>query len=222
MKNKWKFPLLLRLVLLLSVVSSSVLLVQCADDEQPLPALRTDLMMARTNSQGIVTVLLTDDGKTLQPTQALRGWRADTTYRVMAVYEDLAASSQVAVRQLLQIPTAAPIVLRDGELQNDPVRLFALWKSGNFINLRFGIPKSYDGKHTIGWVFRGISQQTAGHRLLRLQLFHNAHGDRSDYDEEAYLSCPLQGFAQQLTTGRDSIVLEINTTQGQFTRTFPY
>lgn len=222
MKNKWKLPSLLQLLLCLSVVCSSALLVQCADDEQPLPALRTELMMARTDAQGIVTALLTDAGKSLQPTQPLRGWRADTTYRVMATYESIAASSQVAVRQLLQIPTAAPLVLQSGEMRTDAIRLLALWKSSTFVNLRFGIPKSYDGKHTVGWIFRSISQQPDGHRLLRLQLYHDAHNDRSDYDEEAYLSCQLNGFAQQLTAGRDSIVLSINTTQGHFTRTFPY
>ena len=98
----------------------------------------------------------------------------------------------------------------------------SLWKSKTFLNLRFGIPKSFHGQHTIGWAYRGIIQQTDGHRLLRLQLYHNAYADRNDYYEDAYLSCPLQSFSQWLTAGRDSIVLEVNTYQGRYTKVFPY
>ena len=57
---------------------------------------------------------------------------------------------------------------------------------------------------------------------FRLQLYHNAHDDRNDYYEDAYLSCPLQPFAQWLTAGRDSIVLDVNTYQGQHTAVFPF
>ena len=196
----------------------SLLLVQCGKDEDLLPALRTDLLLVRTDAQGRVMQLITDEGESLQPVHSIRGSRSDTTYRVLAVYHRLEASTQVEVRQLVRIPTAPPVVMDEQQQQDAPIQLLSLWKSKTFLNLRFGIPKSFHGQHTIGWAYRGIIQQTDGHRLLRLQLYHNAYADY----EDAYLSCPLQSFSQWLTAGRDSIVLEINTYQGRYTKVFPY
>lgn len=215
-------PFFSHFVLLILCGVGSLLLVQCGKDEVPLPALRSDLLLARTNAQGVVTQLITDEGESLQPVHSIRGSRSDTTYRVLAVYHRLEASTQVEVRQLVRIPTAPPVVMDEQQLQTAPIQLLSLWKSKTFLNLRFGIPKSFRGQHTIGWAFRGVTQHADGHRLLRLQLYHNAHDDRNDYYEDAYLSCPLQPFAQWLTAGRDSIVLDVNTYQGHHTAVFPF
>ncbi len=215
-------PIFSRFVLLILWGVGSLLLVQCGKDEDSLPALRTDLLLVRTDAQGRVMQLITDEGEILFPSQSISSGRIDTTYRVLAVYRRLDASAQVEVRHMVQIPTAPPVQLEEKQLQDAPIQLLSLWKSKNFLNLRFGIPKSIHGQHTIGWAYRGITQQADGYRLLRLQLYHNAHADRNDYYEEAYLSCPLQSFSRWLTVGRDSIVLEVNTYQGRYTKVFPY
>lgn len=215
-------PFFSRFFLLILWGVGSLLLVQCDKDDAPLPALRSDLLLARTDAQGRVAQLITDEGEILLPTHSIRGVHSDTTYRVLAVYHRLEASKQVEVRQMVQIPTAPPVQLDEKQLQDAPIQLLSLWKSKTFLNLRFGIPRSFHGQHTIGWALRGVTQRADGHRLLRLQLYHNEHADRNDYYEEAYLSCPLQPFSQWLTAGRDSIVLVVNTYQGRYTAVFPY
>ena len=107
-------------------------------------------------------------------------------------------------------------------MRTAPIQLLSLWKTPNYINLRFGIPKSFKGNHIIGWSFRGISSTHNGHRKLHLQLYHDAHADRNDYFEETYLSCPIQSFSQWLTPRVDSIALNINTVKGQYQAVFPY
>ena len=203
-------PIFSRFILLILWGVGSLLLVQCGKDEELLPALRTDLLLVRTDAQGRVMRVITDEGEILFPSQPI------------GVYHRHEASAQVEVRHLVQIPTAPPVQLDEKQQQDAPIQLLSLWKSKTFLNLRFGIPKSFHGQHTIGWAYRGIIQQTDGHRLLRLQLYHNAYADRNDYYEDAYLSCPLQSFSQWLTAGRDSIVLEVNTYQGRYTKVFPY
>jgi hypothetical protein len=215
-------PIFSRFILFILWGVGSLLLVQCGKDEDLLPALRTDLLLVRTDAQGRVMQLITDEGEILFPSQPIGGGRTDTTYRVLAVYHRHEASAQVEVRHLVQIPTAPPVQLDEKQQQDAPIQLLSLWKSKTFLNLRFGIPKSFHGQHTIGWAYRGIIQQPDGHRLLHLQLYHNAYADRNDYYEDAYLSCPLQSFSQWLTAGRDSIALEVNTYQGRYTKVFPY
>lgn len=215
-------PLFTRLLLLILWAMGGLLLAQCAKEEPPLEPLRSDLMMVRTDARAVITDLVTDEGKRLSVTNQLRGVRADTTYRVLATYRPIESSSQVWVRHVVRIPTANPVQLKEQELRDAPVQLLSLWKSKTFLNLRFGIPKSFHGEHTIGWAFRGLLQQADGHRKLQLQLYHNAHADRQDYSQEAYLSCPLEPFSQWLLAGRDSIVVQLNTLKGVHTQTFAY
>lgn len=202
---------------------------QCSDDESPLPALQSELLMVRTDGAGRVATLHTDEGEHLLLSNNIQGLRRDTTYRVLATFRkdgttlgSATTTQHVWVQQLLPIPTAPPLQLKSEEIKRDPVVLLALWHKGDYLNLRFAIPRSVRGQHTIGWALQGVAQYPDGHRRLQLLLYHNAHGDRNDYTEEAYLSCPLRSFSQWLTPGRDSIALSINTPNGTVTQVRPY
>ena len=93
-------PFFSRFILLILWGVGSLLLVQCDKDEDLLPALRTDLLLVRTDAQGRVMQLITDEGEILFPSQPISGGRTDTTYRVLAVYHRHEASAQVEVRHL--------------------------------------------------------------------------------------------------------------------------
>ena len=214
--------LFIRLLLLILWSGGMLLLTQCNKDEAPLESYRSELLMVHTTSHGDIDKLLTDEGQVLHPTNILQGVRPDTTYRALATFRYVTDSKRVELRQVVLIPTALPIRIKEEAMRTAPIQLLSLWKTPNYINLRFGIPKSFKGNHIIGWSFRGISSTHNGHRKLHLQLYHDDHADRSDYFEETYLSCPIQQFSQWLVPGVDSIALNINTVKGQYQAVFPY
>ncbi len=125
-------PIFSRFILFILWGVGSLLLVQCGKDEDLLPALRTDLLLVRTDAQGRVMQLITDEGEILFPSQPIGGGRTDTTYRVLAVYHRHEASAQVEVRHLVQIPTAPPVQLDEKQQQDAPIQLLSLWKSKTF------------------------------------------------------------------------------------------
>ena len=138
--------LFIRLILLILWSGGMLLLTQCNKDEAPLESYRSELLMVHTTSHGDIDKLLTDKGQVLLPTNSLRGVRPDTTYRALATFRYVTDSKRVELRQVVLIPTALPISIKEEAMRTAPIQLLSLWKTPNYINLRFGIPKTFQRK----------------------------------------------------------------------------
>lgn len=181
-------------------------------DEAPLAAIRYELGEMRTNAQGKPILVRLDNGQFVQPEQTLPPLQTDSTYRILVGYYPTADGT---VKSWQLSPILAPLPSPHLSAENvAPVHLLALWRSPRYINLRVGIARSHSGQHSMGFIDQGTTTHPDGRRTLALQLYHHAHGDRKDYTQEYYFSCPIHQLNTRLRSGIDSLSFSVLTDEG--------
>lgn len=198
----------------LCLLATTVLLcTACSDDEKPLPNIQTMLADMTPDANGQVSELTLDDGGVKTLAKPLKGLKADSTYRIWAVYE-VQTLTCVSLIGCTPVLTAAPKVYAADKVHTDAVNVVSCWQGASYINLHIGIKGTNTGKHYFGFNRGELTDNGNGTRTLHITLLHDQHGDPAYYTTEMYLSMPLKSLAGMLRPSTDSVSVSVNTFRG--------
>lgn len=191
------------------------LLCGCEDvgDDYRYPSVLTDYACLLTDDGGEPELLLLDNGGrySISFTEEYRSsqsqlptYRADTTYRVIGVYE-LGVDGVAYIYSMAPTLSVVPTPLRRGEvLCQDPVYLQSIWLSGGYMNMVIEL-KALNGRHGVGMV----DTTPEGMCGKEFTFYHDAGGDVEAYRQKLYASIPLKPFDEELQRG-DTLRLVLN------------
>lgn len=204
-----------RLFLLLFAM---VLFGGCSSDDAPLENYVFSLAEFTTNSQGLATSIALDNGETLPLSSTISGLKADTLYRIQALY--VVQSTQVVLKDYAYV--LAPEVKKHSDPNHpfDPLNVTTYWKSAHYINLRLGVKGTASGKHYFGFHQTNYVFNSDGSRTMKVHLVHNQNNDPLYYTRDTYISLPLRPLNGLLQEGRDSLALSVTTFEGERTYRF--
>ena len=206
------FVWLLTAGLLLS--SGLVGLASCSDDDdEPFPALVSELGLVFTDEHGVITRLLLDDSTSHPVTNKLEGYVARAAYRCVCGFVRGSGQS-VEIRSL-----APAYILADStdsrHRANDPVEVVSAWRGGHmFLNL-YVRPLTKGGKQQWGYLRDSVRANPAGGTTYHLSLMHAQGTDTLAYSTDLYMSVPLDSLATPPAfTAADSVEMAVATWNG--------
>lgn len=199
--SRWCSPILFCL--------STLLVAACGDDEDgsDVPAVREELVDAEVGHDRLVVRVITDDGVTYYPTQAISATQADTLMRCICRYAPK-NDGLAHIYSLAAILAPEPRPLREfKQVGHDPVNIKSVWKAKSlpYVNLHLGVLTSDVGSHSFGFVADSVVDGKSFFTLLH----RRPKDDAEAYTRDTYLSLPLAGVP-----ATDSIILHINTHDG--------
>lgn len=198
----------------LCLLATTILLgTACNDDETPLPNIQTMLADMTPDANGQVGELTLDDGGVKTLAKPLKGLKADSTYRIWAVYE-VQTPTCVSLIGCTPVLAAAPKVYAADKVHTDALSVVSCWQGASYINLHIGIKGTNTGKHYFGFNRGELTDNGNGTRTLHITLLHDQHGDPAYYTTEMYLSMPLKSLAGMLRPSTDSVSVSVNTFRG--------
>lgn len=198
----------------LCLLATTVLLgTACSDDEKPLPNIQTMLADMTPDANGQVSELTLDDGGVKTLAKPLKGLKADSTYRIWAVYE-VQTPTRVSLIGCTPVLTAAPKAYAADKVHTDALSVVSCWQGASYINLHIGIQGTNTGKHYFGFNRGELTDNGNGTRTLHITLLHDQHGDPAYYTTEMYLSMPLKSLVGMLRPSTDSVSVSVNTFGG--------
>lgn len=198
----------------LCLLATTILLgTACSDDENPLPNIQTMLADMTPDANGQVGELTLDDGGVKTLAKPLKGLKADSTYRIWAVYE-VQTPTCVSLIGCTPVLAAAPKVYAADKVHTDALSVVSCWQGASYINLHIGIKGTNTGKHYFGFNRGELTDNGNGTRTLHITLLHDQHGDPAYYTTEMYLSMPLKPLAGMLRSSTDSVSVSVNTFRG--------
>lgn len=165
------------------------------------------------DANGQVSELTLDDGGVKTLAKPLTGLKADSTYRIWAVYEEQAPTC-ISLIGCTPVLAAAPKVYAADKVRTDAVNVVSCWQGASYINLHIGIKGTNTGKHYFGFNRGELTENGNGTRTLHITLLHDQHGDPAYYTTEMYLSMPLKSLAGMLRPSTDSVSVSVNTFGG--------
>lgn len=209
-----------RLIPLFIALAAVLCLASCKDDDEPLPNYQLALAEITAGADGTAARVTFDDGNTYQLAQGIGDLKADSTYRIQAMY--VLQGETAVLSQYAQVLAPRVAVYPEGKVKRDPVELLTVWRGGNYVNLRFNVKGTATGMHYFGFNQTGIEQHADGTRTLCAELLHYQNGDSLYYSRNTYLSLPLRPLSQQLRADTDSVRLSVSTFKGSETYVFLY
>lgn len=191
------------------IILTILFLASCKEEEEIWPNYEQALACVKTNGYGQALELILDDGTHLRVTNYKAGLRADTTYRALTLFQRNGTSAWLSDFAAI----LAPPVLKypADKVRTDPVGVTALWKSGDYINLRLAVRGSVMKSHLFGFHRARTIPNEDGSQTMVVRLIHYQNEDPLYYTREAYLSLPFRPLIPELQPNRDSIRLEIQS-----------
>ena len=203
---------------------ATVLLCACGEEEYIYPDLITEMTCLKTDSEGIGTEIITDDGQVwhLQEGNRPDSLTADSTYRVVSRFAPI-TDSDAKVYSLWKVISPLPKPEREYQsTHTDPVSLQSIWRSGDYLNMVLQVLVK-DQEHDLSFIETALrTNETNRKQTLMLTLYHDRKGDVEGFYQKFYLSVPLWHYKGILNKG-DTIVFQLNTyKEGVIQRTFTY
>ena len=203
-------PFTLAIVIAMAVLS-------CSDkDDEPYPALITELVMASADAQCVFNTFTTDDGRTFSISNTIKGPTPNVCWRFLCGY--VKESEEQARIYVLQ----RVLVLSDysslRQLSHDPTGFVSIWKAGGFINLHL-LPKTQGGQQAWGFSCDSAHVNDAGGTNHYLSIVHFQLKDPTAYSDDAYFSLDLDSVAA-VRQPSDSLILRVRTFDGWRSWTF--
>ena len=203
---------------------ATLILSACGEEEYIYPDLITEMTCLKTNSEGIGTEIVTDDGQVwhLQEGNRPDSLTADSTYRVVSRFAPI-TNSDAKVYSLWKVISPLPKPEREYEsTHTDPVSLQSIWRSGDYLNMVLQVLVK-DQEHELSFIETALrTNETNKKQTLMLTLYHDRKGDVEGFYQKFYLSVPLWHYKGILNKG-GQIVFQLNTyKEGVIQRTFTY
>ena len=196
-----------------------LLAVACSDDErdEPYPSLITEMVILRSDADGVISRFTTDGGATYALSKSLSGVHPNAAWRFLVGYA-LDDSQHAAIYAMDPV-----VVLRDStsraKVYRDPVAFVSSWLGGGFANFHL-LPRTQGGTHGWGFLRDSTSTNTLGGTTYYLSLYHRQGKDPVAYSADTYLSLALDSVTIS-PTASDSLNITINTFDGQRLCQFP-
>lgn len=195
----------------------------CGEEEYVFPDLVTEMVCLKTDSNGVGTEFITDEGTVwhLQEGNRPNKLTADSTYRMVSRYVPL-NETDAQVYSFAKTISSLPKPESEYEvIHTDPVSIQSIWRSGDYLNMVLPISVK-NQEHELAFIENGISLNDDGTQTLTLTLFHDRKSDIEGFTQKFYLSIPLWHYQERLNKG-DQIVLNLNTyKEGMTSRTYTY
>ena len=158
---------------------ATVLLCACGEEEYIYPDLITEMTCLKTDSEGIGTEIITDDGQVwhLQEGNRPDSLTADSTYRVVSRFAPI-TDSDAKVYSLWKVISPLPKPEREYEsTHTDPVSLQSIWRSGDYLNMVLQVLVK-DQEHELSFIETALrTNETNKKQTLMLTLYHDRKGD---------------------------------------------
>lgn len=185
-------------------------LLSCKDggEENFYPSVITEFAMIRTDAEGAMSKMTTDDGRTYVISNPQSGYEKNVGYRVVCGY---VPDGQTAT---LYHATGA-CLLRDSTFlayEPDPIKVTSIWLSGHYINMQLA-PLTQGGTQYWGYCIDSLRSRTT-----HITLHHRQNGDPPSYTQTVYASLSVDDLGT-IPSG-DSIALHIKTFTGGKVWTF--
>lgn len=203
---------------LLSMAIGLTMLSACSDDDGDFfPSVITDLVLATSDSDGMLYQVTTDNGTIHNIAHhKLNISTPDTVIRCMISYtiqDDCATLYSISpVYCNKAYKPEDIIIIKDSVkipgteyLPRDPVKVISMWQSPSFINLHLGIMTTGNG--TSQYLF---CNDSTGHYSL---VHRRPSKDEESYTKQVYLSMPVE-------PNTDSLTFSVYTYEGIISRTF--
>ena len=178
-------------------------LAACSEtDDEPYPAIVTEMADIASDTGGRLVRFVTDGGLVYRITNTLSGYEPQSVYRVVCGYvpqNDEATIYQLSGVEMLRDSTARPV--------HDPTGVQSVWRGGQYINLHL-TPRTQGGKQYWGYA---VDSLRPGHVFL--SLHHRQNNDPTSYTEHVYASIYLPNITNY--NEGDSITLTIETFNGK-------
>ena len=208
----------------MGILFTAAMLNACGEEVYIYPNLITEMTCLKTNSEGIGTEIITDDGQVwhLQEGNRPDSLTADSTYRVVSRFAPI-TDSDAKVYSLWKVISPLPKPEREYEsTHTDPVSLQSIWRSGDYLNMILQVLVK-DQEHDLSFIESALrTNETNKEQTLILTLYHDRKGDVEGFYQKFYLSVPLWHYKGILNKG-DQIVFQLNTyKEGVVQRTFTY
>ena len=203
---------------------ATLILSACGEEEYIYPDLITEMTCLKTDSEGIGTEIITDDGQVWHLKEGNRpdSLTADSTYRVVSRFAPI-TDSDAKVYSLWKVISPLPKPEREYQsTHTDPVSLQSIWRSGDYLNMVLQVLVK-DQEHDLSFIESALrTNETNKEQTLILTLYHDRKGDVEGFYQKFYLSVPLWHYKGILNKG-DQIVFQLNTyKEGVIQRTFTY
>ena len=185
-------------------------LLSCKDggEENFYPNVITEFAMIKTDAEGAMTELTTDDERTYVISNPQSGYEKNVGYRVVCGY---VPDGQTAT---LYHATGA-YLLRDStvlDYESDPIKVTSVWQSGRYINMHLS-PLTQGGTQYWGYCIDGVSDG-----ITHISLHHRQNADPLSYTQNVYASITTDDF-ETIPAGTP-IALHIKTFSGEQVWTF--
>ncbi len=185
-------------------------LVACSKDDEPYPALITEMAMSSSDAQCMFTTFTTDGGRTFQMSNTIKGPTPNVRWRFLCGYVP-ESETTAHVYTFIHIPLLADYSPTK-QNHHDPTGFASIWKSGGYLNLHL-LPKTQGGKQAWGFLRDSTHVNDAGGTNHYLSLFHHQMADVAAYSDDLYVSIDLDSISASRQP-EDSIILSINTFSG--------
>lgn len=178
------------------------------DSSDSYPNVITEFAMIRTDAEGTMTELTTDDDRTYAISNPQEGYDKNVTYRAVCGY---VPDGQTA---MLYHATGAYLLRDSTSLASEPdaIKVTSVWQSGRYINMHLS-PLTQGGRQYWGYRIDSLRSRTT-----HISLHHRQNGDPLSYTTTVYASLPVDSL-KQVPAG-DSLALHIKTFKGDQVWTF--
>lgn len=164
---------------------SALCLVACNKDEEPYPSVITEFVDLKSDAQGRLASILTDEDLGFTIATPITGYHPNARYRGVCGF--------VPVGNVAFVKSLEPVeYLRDSSdvVCHDPIAVYSVWATRRYINMQLR-PMTQGGEQTWGFAVDSIVGETAF-----LSLHHNQQGDPLAYSTNVYASLSLDSVAQ--------------------------
>lgn len=187
----------------------------CGEEDDTYPSAITELADARTDSQGNVVLMTTDDGRTYDVSaQSIRAGQQDTVIRCRCMFlpSETESTRQTAhVYSIERIPSSLPVdrsSLAAGTLA--PVKIASHWGGTRYYNFRVEYKTYGNAPHLFLFTEDSIRTSPEGLRTAFISLRHIQKTDT----EKAYTSTAFISFPLHLYSNAQHVVLCVDTQEG--------
>ena len=188
---------LLLLLLLLSCCKGS-------DDTSDLyPNVVTEFATIRTDAEGTMVELTTDDERTYAISNPQEGYKKNFRYRAVCGYVP-------DMQKVYLYHATEAYLLRDSTelaIEPDAIKVTSVWQSGRYINMHLS-PLTQGGRQYWGYRIGEVRGRTT-----HITLHHRQNGDPLSYTATVYASLPVDSL-KAIPAG-DSLALHIKTFKGE-------
>lgn len=205
--------------LLLCLLAIVGIATSCSNDEEPLEAYQFSLAELSANAQGAAVSMELDNGKILTLRAPLNRLKADSIYRIQALYV-VGTDGKTTIKDMASVLTPKVMKFSEEKRTYDALGVTTCWQGKHYINLRLAVKGSATGVHYFGFNQTDFVTNANGSKTMKVHLVHSQNNDPLYYTRDTYLSLPLRPLADLLQNGRDSLSLSVSTFEGEKNYTF--